>query len=224
MIFDSSTLARDLVREIIVEDSYKLRRLINCNIDNVVDVGANYGMFSLVSKIFWPKANVVAIEPNHTTFKGLHTNVRNLGVRCFRLGLGNGKPIKSQIVRPHYSGSNITVPAEDSDVDVVRSLNIFRMCRYLRIVTSENTILKIDTEGAEAMFLGDRRIPELFKRLGYVTVELHFRSGHWPTAPTERRWGHWINQFANLPNNTLEYSRYRYCGIFRLLNHKLLKV
>ena len=54
----------ELFRDIILDDEYWLHSLPACEINNILDVGANIGLFSVAAKIYFPQACIHAYEPN----------------------------------------------------------------------------------------------------------------------------------------------------------------
>jgi hypothetical protein len=54
----------ELFRDIILDDEYWLHSLPACEINNILDVGANIGLFSVAARICFPQACIHAYEPN----------------------------------------------------------------------------------------------------------------------------------------------------------------
>jgi hypothetical protein len=54
----------ELFRDIILDDEYWLHSLPACEIKNILDVGANIGLFSVAARICFPQACIHAYEPN----------------------------------------------------------------------------------------------------------------------------------------------------------------
>lgn len=165
-----------VIKETICDDAYRLAELTGIVQGLIVDVGAGIGDFTVLAASKFPRASVLACEPNPQTFKVLERNIQrnrlsNVDARCIAVGtretyiLSRGRWSAEASAR-HVGGPTIPVPAVrldeligDRDVD----------------------LLKIDCEGGELDVLEslDRRIDHV-KR---VVVEYH---GHLADAAGAR--------------------------------------
>lgn len=66
----------DIALEVFRSDCYGLNK-INEPIQNIIDIGANIGTFSLFAKKKWPHCNIICAEPFNETFHVLSQNLKN---------------------------------------------------------------------------------------------------------------------------------------------------
>ena len=76
-----------------VVDAYGLRQCAHA-VESVIDIGANVGFFSVAARVLCPKAQIVSIEPDPTTFEQLLKNVDHLRIQPINAALGTGDPVK----------------------------------------------------------------------------------------------------------------------------------
>ena len=73
-------------------DSYDLRKHMGSGIKTFIDIGANVGTTSIMARVLFPKAKIIAIEPADATFEKL-TFFSSWFIECFQFALGDGKPV-----------------------------------------------------------------------------------------------------------------------------------
>lgn len=131
-----------VLAEIVCDDVYRLRAL-DPDATLIVDVGAGIGEFAVPAAMRYPRARVVAIEPDPGRFELLRRNVS-------RNALSNVELHRAAAGRP-----------ESSDVPLGRFLG-----------SGYVDLLKIDCEGAEVdVLLG--LAPDELARVGRVALEWH---------------------------------------------------
>ncbi len=74
-------------------DCYDLRKHTGSGIKTFIDIGANVGTTSIMARILFPKARIIAIESAKTTFEKLKF-FSNWFIECFQFALGDGKPVR----------------------------------------------------------------------------------------------------------------------------------
>lgn len=125
--------------------------------DVFIDVGANFGFFSLLaSKRLQDSGLVIAIEPSKSAFKDLLRAInRN---RCYNvipvnLALSNQSG-SAKLVKPWFRQSTAGYIANSGDILVSTLDDIYKRFNYPKV-----KLIKIDTEGAELLILyGARRL------------------------------------------------------------------
>ncbi len=115
---------------------------------HIIDAGANVGYFSLLFKIRYPNAEIVAIEIDKDNIECIKKNTKNLtGVSIIRKGLYNKKAFFK--VEDPYNASNSFQVKQVSENEKCKIDSI----TIDEILESQNwnyiDILKIDIEGAE---------------------------------------------------------------------------
>jgi len=79
---------KDVYTEVVNNDTYRLRQL-DFQPDVILDIGANIGTFSWFCSQLFPKAKIIAVEPNTDNFNNLKNNVPE-SVTCIQAALGYG--------------------------------------------------------------------------------------------------------------------------------------
>jgi FkbM family methyltransferase len=152
-------------RIIFYENAYEERQLnfladwIEKNQPNIfIDIGANFGVYSLrISKLF-QMLKVIAFEPVLTTFKKLKMNIKinNLEkrIKIYNVGLSNSNGLKKMIAlkRRNYiqsGGFSFNVPQRKlNDEDVIQFHKSMKGDEVLKF-KKEKIVIKIDVEGYE---------------------------------------------------------------------------
>lgn len=183
MIFDRSMLARNLIKEVVLEDCYGIRKIRDTPFECIVDIGANYGLFAIYSRFTWPNATIHAVEPHEETYKGLVSNVANLDIRTYRCALGDGNPVMTR-----QAGVSSGVVVTESSSSGVPSYRLPDLLKHLGSLPYAKGYLKVDTEGAERFIFGDGASEDLLCAFGGFGMEIHFRTAKWPHSPTREEW------------------------------------
>ena len=143
--------------------------------DFIVDCGANAGYSSAYFLSVYPRAHLVAIEPDPGNFRMLELNTAAFGARCERLqaGVWSG-PCGLKIVdspvgdgREWARGVAVAGPGERADIHAVGVADVLARSRFERI-----SLLKVDIEGAEAVLFGPGSEAWL-DRVDNIAIELH---------------------------------------------------
>ena len=79
----------ELFRDIILDDEYQLYLLKNKQIVNIIDVGANLGVFSMAARIYFPNAVIHSYEPNPANIPILNKNSLQFDFTCFDEAVSN---------------------------------------------------------------------------------------------------------------------------------------
>ena len=112
---DSKEMAqKSFYKEIVKKDCYLLKRFNNDFFDNIIDIGANVGMFSMYASFRHSTANVFAYEPCLETFNSLVDNMHFLlNVKCFNEALGDGNNLT--LYDTGWSGCNLFFKDNERD-------------------------------------------------------------------------------------------------------------
>jgi hypothetical protein len=80
-----------MMLDIISNDSYGLKRFKTKTIDNIVDIGANVGVFSLHAHTLFPNARLLAFEPSTQSRQFLEKNTKGLNIEVYPYAVGNSR-------------------------------------------------------------------------------------------------------------------------------------
>jgi len=137
----------------------------------IVDCGANIGLSCIYLKKRFPKAEIVAFEPDTRIYAILIKNIRSAGldgIQTINKGLWSSETTKS-----FYSeGADGGRIATEQDTDGLTTITLERLSGYL-----EKTVdfLKIDIEGSELEVL--KECKQNLKNVEKMFVEYHSFAG-----------------------------------------------
>jgi FkbM family methyltransferase len=151
---------------IFLDDCYGLER--TSGVRTVLDIGANVGVFGLAARLAFPAAVIHAYEPNSELEPHLRMQAEAAGFEYFleAVGLDAGRVSLDRDADPVLTRSR---PAPDGQVPQVA----FRDA--LRRLGGGADLVKVDCEGAEWSFLGDR---ESWSQVRYLSMEYHLWPSH----------------------------------------------
>jgi FkbM family methyltransferase len=120
--------------------------------DVVVDIGANYGVFSLYAQQFNP-SKVFAMEPIKSTFKCMSDNLKEYGVTCVNKAIGDEDGFESFAITD-VNGNNFSLrhsdgyhPSVMNDAEIVETTTFNTFVNDYDIDRID--FLKVDCEGGE---------------------------------------------------------------------------
>lgn len=155
--------------EIFARDVYRLslRDVQAEEVLTIVDAGANIGLASLYFAAVYPRARIVAIEPNPDNFALLCENARQepriVPVRVCLTGL----PDQSVFISTAGRGSHFQSNASGQGIPV-RGLSLTQICEMHGLERID--LLKIDIEGGEKDVFAH---PAFLARTSAIVAELH---------------------------------------------------
>lgn len=124
----------------------------------IIDVGANFGLFSLLVADREPSRRILALEPNSSTFAALAANIaRNNreNVECFQLAIADHDGLVNFDCKEH-ARANAAISVEEELHSSVACQTLDAFCEHQQI--SNIALLKVDVEGFESLaFKGARR-------------------------------------------------------------------
>ena len=184
-------------------DAYGLRRITDWQPKTVIDIGASVGMFTLASRVLFPGAQIIAVEPAIENFDCLTKQTRLLpGIHRVHAALGHGQIYKRPVHAPSHShnalvGESYLYPGkwlcENCRPATVAAITLPQLISQCG---AENLLIKIDTEGAEDCLVDDKAANRVLRAARYVTMELHF----WSPIPelhkqAQSRLVNWVQRF-----------------------------
>ena len=158
----------ELFRDIILDDEYQLNSLPVDKIHNILDIGANIGLFDIAARVRFPNARIHAYEPNLDVKEYLNHQSATCDIEVMYEAVGK-ESCRGNIVKTQKFDSAARVQqSANGDVDIIS----FSMA-IDRFGGEEIDLLKLDCEGYEHELLQDEAS---FKRCQYVTMEYHLGS------------------------------------------------
>ncbi len=164
---------RHLIKEIFEEHEYSVLDKRSSNgIRQIVDVGANVGLFAVYSKLMDPDSAVHCFEPSPRSLPILEKNVSGIpGIHVHPVGLSNGDGEASLHYNQVYMAMDSTKYAFDS-VDSAKIKLMDAGGTLDELAVGRIDVLKIDTEGCEIEILESIGKDRL-RHMDYVLVEYH---------------------------------------------------
>ncbi|MDJ1168124.1 FkbM family methyltransferase [Roseofilum sp. BLCC_M154] len=151
---------------IVLNDTYGLRRFQN--LENIVDIGANIGIFSIHAATLFPQAKILAYEPCSETFDNLKKNVNPFNVQAYPYAVGQ----YTDKVNLSVQGDLTACYVAKNDNSSLSSSQVCDMLSFQEIVDYMNgkiQLLKLDCEGSEYEII---QSPS-FNSVEYVVGEFH---------------------------------------------------
>jgi FkbM family methyltransferase len=135
----------------------------------IVDAGAHIGTSAVWFATRYPKASVIAIEPDPGNAALLRRNARGFNIDVVQAGLGATKGV-GRIVDPGFGEWSYRVSSDDAEgaVDIVTMPDVLRRKTDEQVVPF---ICKLDIEGAESGLFDDAA--QTFGSFPVIVIELH---------------------------------------------------
>ncbi len=151
------------------------------NARTVIDLGANYGAFTLLAAVQAPRATIVSLEPFPSTFDRLVLNVRRNGfesrVRCWPLALGPRDGEQKMDSTPGVGSHmrHLIVDGDSRETSIaVSTISWPELLSRVRsqLGIDEIDLVKMDIEGAEHDVFPDMSTEE-FRGIRAWQMEYH---------------------------------------------------
>lgn len=153
-------------REIFLRQMYKFPTRNESPL--IIDAGANIGIATIFFKTLYPKAKVIAFEPDTAIYDILVKNVlafKLSDVQCVNKGLWN----KSGFVSFNHEGADSgRISGFSSVADNGSTIEVESLRQYLQVPVD---FLKVDIEGAEVEVLDN--VKDLLGNVRTIFVEYH---------------------------------------------------
>lgn len=172
-----------LYGEVVTADVYKMRDLAFTP-TLVFDVGANIGIFSRYARMLWPRARIVAVEPNPDNCQMFRRfTPSSSGIHLIEAAIGRGQIYHGLTARngsgETYLSAGLGYPADQMELALgptlerssVQAINLFELIAYCE--PEDKTVLKMDCEGAENLVWSHGPSFDFLTSMDYIAMELH---------------------------------------------------
>jgi len=142
------------------------------NEPKIIDAGANIGLSVLYFKFLYPKAKIIAIEPDPTAFKYLEENIsqnRLQGVEVIQACVSDEKGKEKLYLSDNLINSSLFAKGEGITVDAVCLSDLLKIDTY--------DLVKVDIEGAETKVFQDLIKTGLYGKSKQYILEYHQGEG-----------------------------------------------
>lgn len=138
----------------------------------IIDCGANIGIGSLYFNYKFPKAKIIAIEPENENYEMLLKNTKNIkNIECLNTGLWSKECYLEIVEGGNITSSGFIVQECEKKENSMKAESINSLIKKYSI--EEIDILKIDIEGAEKELFSENI--EWLSKVKILIIELHDR-------------------------------------------------
>lgn len=155
------------VIDLLLDDCYGLKKLAQ-PIRNVLDIGANVGLFSLYARSVFPEAVIHAYEPNANLEKYLQIQAQAAGFEYFMEAVGKEDGRVSLDFNEDSVQTRSRIDKDGQITQVAFRQAIERLGGYCDLV-------KLDCEGAEWKIFQDK---EAWRPVKHLSMEYHLWPDH----------------------------------------------
>lgn len=151
-------------------DNYGLKSIDQDSIGYMLDIGACYGIISLMARLLHPNMQITAIEPHPMSYIDLVDNCERMKIKTLNCALGNGE--KFYLEKERKMRLCNSFKAETKDTISVNSYTLAELVKLSDVDISDLAI-KIDVEGAEWYMIGNCKDEEIIKKCKLIAIEVH---------------------------------------------------
>ncbi len=185
-------------------DCYDLRKFKPMDINCFIDIGANIGSTTIMARILFPLARIIAIEPAKKTFGYLKNEIlfwRGSRIEFYNMVLGNGEEMFFYERGGERGGMNkFYLEGEKRGLNLkntysIESKTLEQIFTDYKIDVSKSYIVKIDCEGGERFLIHPDFEEESLKYIRdsvQTMIEIHFGLGG-----TKEQWNSFINKLKD---------------------------
>jgi FkbM family methyltransferase len=172
----------NLIKEVFVDDCYRLAELQLRPGEVIVDIGANVGTFALAAARTFPQASIICVEPEASAHARLEHNVRHNGLSQIRMvhaacGGASGEQVlyarQLQMNAPAALSTLYTTDNYGSRFAPIATVPVVSLDRLFSTYNiAACGLLKLDCEGSEYEILLNADLDVLYK-IRRLAMEYH---------------------------------------------------
>jgi len=158
-----------LYNEIFMEKLYYFE--LNNETPFIIDCGSNIGMSILFFKMLYPNSEIMGFEPSSNNFLLLESNIKNnnlKNIKIYKKALSN----KIETIKLYGTGTPLGSIIQDNPHNRANYENV-KTDLLSNYIDKKVDLLKIDTEGAEALILDDLDINNKLYLIDKIIMEYH---------------------------------------------------
>ena len=158
-------------------DNYGIKGVPQDYIKYMLDIGAAYGLISIMARLLHPEMKICAIEPHPETYKDLIVNCERLKIETINCAFGNGdlfyleKERKMKLCNSFASETKDTISIQSYTLS-----DLVKMNKY----DPSDMMIKMDCESAEWYMVGNKEDEEIIKKCKLMSIEIHDKSKNNP--------------------------------------------
>jgi FkbM family methyltransferase len=218
-------------KEVVEKDCYLLKEFSSDFFDDIIDIGANVGMFTMYASFLNSKANILSYEPCKETFDSLVSNTHFLpNVKCMNEAFGDGSILK--LYDTGWSGCNLFFKSLEKEFNCetygVPSVSLESIFYNNEISRDGHYYIKMDCEGGERFLLKDKSAIDIIKGSYGSGIEVHFppmgnarkdAMERFSEFPTWETYNEWMNDNFSITHNIVYHcsSKANGSGVYVLL-------
>lgn len=166
-----SSVDKWIVAENLILDAYEFNHLKKLGIEQIFDIGANIGAFSIPAATHLSVNEIISFEPDPDNFKLLTSNItrNNLSaiVELHNSAVSLSDASSIRLYKGNDFGSNSTFHTSGSFLDVANT-NLYSLLPRIK----QNALLKMDIEGGELEIFTTSNL-EFLRKFKFIVLEFH---------------------------------------------------
>lgn len=159
-------------REIFLEKEYELS--FDKPINYIIDGGANIGVSTVYFSLLFPKAKILAVEPETNNFHALEENTSySKNILPLKGGIWGHDTLLSVVKNENFGewGFQTTDAKKKLEGNIVQCFSIDSLLEQYGFPTVD--LLKLDIEGAEKNVFSNSNVAKWLPNIKYIIIELH---------------------------------------------------
>jgi FkbM family methyltransferase len=159
-------------KNIFKQEEYNIQYLRFLKVENIIDVGAHVGLFSIFIRLYYPTSILHCYEPLKANLSLLRENLaQDENVFIHDFGLSSYNHQTDIWLSPQFGhGAASTMKTTDHS-EIKETVKFVGAMEEFQKIEGRITILKIDTEGHELRIL--RNIVPILDRIDSLFLEIH---------------------------------------------------